>query len=169
VITSATNLLKEIFTVKGSGTFIKSYIIKDSCSLSDIDVPKLRSLLEDAFDKKLVENYFQSDIMEILYESDYEGVAIIKSIDGIPYLDKFAVAKHRQETGLGSSIWHKLTKKYPKLVLRVTPKNPMNAFYAKQCSGCIKHHNWNVYWINLEKDEILKTVDKVVQLEKTIN
>lgn len=168
VITSALNLLKEIFTVRGSGTFIKSYKINSTTEFEDIQKQKVIELLEDAFSKKVASDYFNDGFEEIFYEENFEGVAIIKKVNNVPYLDKLAVVKHRQETGLGSFLWYEITQKHNKLAWRVNPKNPLNAFYAKKSTGFIKSDEWNVYWRNLNRDEIFKTVDKIVDLPKTI-
>lgn len=168
VITSAPNLLKEMFTVKGSGTFIKSYSIKTTADINTIDKEKIKGLLEGSFNKKLEDNFFDMDIIEIIYDKNYEGVAIIKDVDGIPYLDKLAVAKHRQETGLGGCLWSEVVKKYPKLTWRATPQNPFNAFYFKQCTGCMKFSNWNVFWINLKKEEVFGVVKNILNLPTTM-
>ena len=89
------------------------------------------------------------------------GVAIVKEVGNIPYLDKFAVARFRQGTGLGKSIWAKLIKENPKLVWRASLGNQVNKFYSKNCDGMIKKSSWIVYWINLDDEEILPTVELV--------
>jgi acetylglutamate kinase len=168
VITSALNLLKEIFTVKGSGTFIKSYNIYSMNKFDASSKAKTKKLLEDAFDKTVVDRYFEEEFQEIFYEENFDGIAVIKEINGVAYLDKLAVSKYRQETGLGSFLWYELTKKYNKLIWRVDPKNPLNSFYAKKSTGFLKEEEWNVYWINLDRENIFETVDQVMTLPKTV-
>jgi bifunctional N-acetylglutamate synthase/kinase len=168
VITSAENLLKEMFTVKGSGTFIKAYSICKESDVARLDLGRLKMLLESSFDKKLSEDYFEGQFTQIIYEKNYEGLAILKDLDGIAYLDKLAVAKHRQETGLGGCLWEEVVSNHSKLVWRVHPKNPANAFYFKVCSGCMKFTDWNVFWCNLNQEEILKTTREVLELPKTM-
>ncbi|NBV84216.1 hypothetical protein EBR57_08890, partial [bacterium] len=164
IFTSPDNLLKEIFTVKGSGTFVKKYSITATSKMADLDKDRLRALLEDAFRKRLVDDFFEDKIKMVLVEKNYEGVAIIKKIRGIPYLDKIAVAKTSEGTGLGRSLWQKVAEQYPKLVWRSTPVNPLSSFYLRECDGCMKFPKWIVYWRNLEEGEIFPIVKKILEI-----
>jgi acetylglutamate kinase len=168
IFTSPQNLLKEIFTIKGSGTFVKKYVIAATSKVADLDLDRLKQLLEDAFDKHLVDDFFEEKIKMILFEKNYEGVAIIKKVRGIPYLDKIAVAKTSEGTGLGRSLWQKVFELYPKLIWRSAPSNPMASFYLRECDGCIKFAKWHVYWRNLEDHEIFPAVKKVVEIRSTM-
>jgi hypothetical protein len=168
IFTSPQNLLKEIFTVKGSGTFVKKYTIASTSKMADLDTARLKDLLEDAFGKTLVEDFFEEKIKMVLFEKNYEGVAIIKKIRGIPYLDKIAVAKTSEGTGLGRSLWQKVADLYPKLVWRSTPVNPLSSFYLRECDGCMKFPKWIVYWRNLEEFEIMPIVKKTLEIRSTL-
>lgn len=168
VITSAHDLLKEIFTVKGSGTFIKYHEIFSTPDINTLDIRKIKWLLENTFEKKLTSDYFESTIEEIFYQKDYEAVAIIKKVNNIPYLDKFAVTNPLQGTGLGKSLWLEVNKKHLKLIWRANPHNPFNTFYVKNCDGMKKGPNWIVYWKNLSDDELLSSIKAVENLKKTL-
>ncbi|NBV43043.1 hypothetical protein EBR96_09800, partial [bacterium] len=128
IFTAPENLLKEIFTVKGSGTFVKKYSIIATSKIKELDQERMRTLLEDAFGKILVDDFFEEKIKMIFVEKDYEGVAIIKKVRGIPYLDKIAVATTEEGTGLGRSLWQKVAEMYPKLIWRSLPTNPLSSF-----------------------------------------
>ncbi|MFH1590782.1 MAG: hypothetical protein ABIC95_02540 [archaeon] len=167
VITSAQNLLQEMFTIKGSGTFIKYHLLKSADGTDDVDTKRLKALLEDSFGKELVDGYFDNGIKEIIYEQDYEGVAIVKEIEGIPYVDKLAVLKSCQGTGLGKSLWLKVKAKYDRFILRAAPDNPFNGFYAQECQGMVKG-DWHVYWENLRLDEVVTAIPQIMALEKTV-
>ncbi|MBI5389775.1 hypothetical protein HZB01_05355, partial [Candidatus Woesearchaeota archaeon] len=168
VITSAENLLKEIFTIKGSGTFIKYHRIKNTSDPATINKKKMKALLEDAFGKKLLDTYFEGQFKEIIYEKDYEGVAIMKEVQGIPYLDKFAVAKAYQGTGLGKSLWNEVIRSYPSLLWRAAATNPFNEVYIRYCDGMIKGTEWIVFWKNLEMDKVIPCIDEIMNREKTM-
>ncbi|MCH8325724.1 MAG: hypothetical protein IIB83_04055 [Bacteroidetes bacterium] len=168
VITNPKGLIKELFTIKGSGTYIKYHKIIQTSDVNSINKEKIKWTLEDAFDKTLIENFFEDDIKEIFYQKEYEGVAIIKEINGMPYLDKFAVAKSYQGTGLGKSLWDKLIKEYPKLIWRSSSDNSINIFYTKLCDGVIKNNDWNFYWKNLSNNEIISTIDLVIKKKDTL-
>ena len=168
VVTSAENLIKELFTIKGSGTYLRFHHIISAKNIKQLDKTKIKKLLEEAFNKTLDSDYFEAEFKEIFLEKNYDGIALIKEINNIPYLDKFAVAKHSQGNGLGRSPWLKLMKKYPKLTWRATPENPINEFYAKNCDGFIRNKEWKAYWKNLDIAEIMTTMDLVLKKEKTI-
>lgn len=168
IITSAENLLKELFTITGSGTYIKYHDIKSATTINKEQETKLKTLIETSFQKKLTDDYFEEKILELFHEKDFDGIAIIKTINKIPYLDKFTVKKEHQGTGLGKSIWNSITKKYPKIILRASPENPINNFYAKNCEGMIKKSGWNIYWNNLTDKELLPTVHAVAGKKKTM-
>ncbi len=168
VITSAENLLKEIFTVKGGGTFIKHYTIRTTKDINSLNKEKLMRLLENTFDKTLIDGYFNRDIKEVFYQKDYYGLAIIKNLNGVGYLDKFSVSKHWQGTGLGKSLWIRITEKYPKLIWRAREGNDFNDFYLKNCDGMMKKKGWCIYWRDLEDNELFPIVEAVVKIEKTM-
>ncbi|MEE4311304.1 MAG: hypothetical protein V2J62_05495 [candidate division KSB1 bacterium] len=166
VITSAKNLLKEIFTIQGSGTFIKYYQIEST--VRDFDEAKMVKLLEASFDKKLANEYFSTEIKEVFYEKNYEGAAIIKMIDGINYLDKFVVMKYRQGSGLGKSLMSEVFKKYDSLIWRASSKNQIKGFYEKNSDGMMKKNGWTIFWRNIADDRLIAIVNKVAALEKTM-
>jgi hypothetical protein len=168
IFTSADHLLQEIFTIKGSGTYIKMHKILATSKVRELDTKRLRVLLEDAFSKNLVDDFFSEKFKMIFYEKDYEGVAIIKNLKGIPYLDKLAVSPISEGTGLGKSLWLALSNAYPKLIWRSSPKNPLNSFYLRECHGCMKFPKWQIYWRNLEEEEILPSVKRVLDIRSTM-
>lgn len=168
IITSAENLLKEIFTTKGMGTFIKSFTLYMASSYEDVYPKRIKTLLETAFDKILAKDFFEEDPYRIYYEKNYEGVAIIQEIGEVPYLDKFAVSKLCEGTGLGKSLWIKVIDKFPSLIWRATPENPLNSFYLRECEGCLKYPTWHVYWRGLEEHDIFPTVKQVLEKPKTL-
>ncbi|MCG8570041.1 MAG: hypothetical protein MJB14_07850 [Spirochaetes bacterium] len=164
VISSAVDILKEIFTIKGSGTYIKNYQIQSALKLDDQLKIKLSGLLENSFHKKLISSYFKADIEEVFFQKNFEAVAIIKKLQEYHYLCKFAVAPFRSGTGLGKAIWNQLRNKYDSLIWRAKSTNPINTFYLNQCQGMIKRKNWHVFWINIPDEKILELVNLIDQL-----
>ncbi|MEM4367554.1 MAG: GNAT family N-acetyltransferase [Candidatus Anstonellales archaeon] len=173
-VTSAQNLLKEIFSVKGSGTYIKYFYIKHANSFSQIDIEKLKNLLIDAFSgRKLVSYYFSlKDVVKIYYEKDYYGCAILrkpfKDFKNFYYLDKLAVSKAFRGTGLGNELFQKVIKNHKYLIWRSNKKNDINNYYFSHCTGCIKTRKWNIFWINIENKKAFKLAKRVDKLERTI-
>ena len=174
VITSATGLLKEMFTIKGSGTFIKYHEISSKTTIDDDMIENIILLLEGSFKKKVKSTYLKklknvNEKYSIIFENNYEGCAITKQLsDSIFYLDKFAVHPIRQGTGLGKSIWSKLLSKYPKIMWRAKADNSFNVFYAKECDGLIKYKEWWVFWKGITLKDAMNHIDDIRSLKDTM-
>jgi acetylglutamate kinase len=159
-ITSPENLINELFTIKGSGTFIKKGSeINIYNNFKEVNKEKLKKLLEKSFLKKLSNEYFNENIKEIFLEKDYKGVIIIKKLNGLIYLDKFAVIKEFQGEGIGRDLWQLLSKKYKKIFWRAKPNNEINDWYQKKSTTIFKFDTWNVYCINLNLKESSSAVN----------
>jgi acetylglutamate synthase len=113
------------------------------------------------FKRNGLKDCYFADVDDVIYEKDFEGVAIMKAVGDIPYLDKFAVTQIRQGTGLGQSIWDEMKKYYPKFAWRASLNNPVNCFYMKNCTGMMRRDSWNVYWNNLSDSEIMPAVQAI--------
>jgi len=168
-ICSAENILKELFTVKGSGTFIRyggNFLIKKD--FKTLNTHKIKMLLEESFHKTLVSSYFNSDVDGIILEKDYSGIAVIKKIDGSFYLDKFAIEKSSQGNGLGKTMWHLIMKKYPSLIWRSSIDNPVNSWYLKQSDGTRKSGVWMVFWYNIDAENAFKLAENISKIPSTM-
>lgn len=168
-ICSPENLLKELFTVKGSGTFVRyggNFIIKKS--FSGLNTKKIKSLLEESFGKVLIDNYFDDPIDHIILEKDYSAIAIIKKLHTQYYLDKFAVSKNAQGNGLGKSVWCLIKKHYPSLIWRSTIENPINSWYFKNADGVQKNHQWVVFWYNMKPSTASSLFKEICSMPKTL-
>ncbi|MCL5990627.1 MAG: hypothetical protein M1419_00805 [Bacteroidetes bacterium] len=166
VITSAPNLIKEIFTIKGSGTFISNFQINKFESKENVDFAKLADMLNSAFNKKLNSNYFDKNIKAFYIHNDYKAVAIIKDIDKIDYLCKFAVMPSHQGTGLAKYIWDILNKDYKTLIWRSRSTNLANNFYNSRCTGMVKSEGWHIYWYG-RKYMPIEFIEKITNIEES--
>jgi hypothetical protein len=73
-VTSPFTLLRELFTVKGSGTLVKAGSdIRRYGSYAEIDVARLRSLLERAFGRRLAPGFFARRPLALYLEASYQG------------------------------------------------------------------------------------------------
>jgi len=161
-ITKPSELAKELFTHRGSGTLVrKGKRICRTGSWQGLDKPKLRKLLESSFGKKLQASYFKENPPSAIYYSeDYRAALVLLEVHGAAYLDKFAVADDAQGEGLGTAAWSVMRQQHPKLFWRSRRNNPVNAFYQQVCDGCIKTGHWTVFWYGLEGvSEIQQALD----------
>jgi len=154
-ITSPMTLLKELFTVKGSGTFIKlGSEIKHIQNINSIDKKKLSNLLESAFRKKINPEFLDSKIDSIFLEANYRGAALLKENEFGFLLSKFAVDEIARGEGIGRDVWNEMKRQHKTIFWRAKPENQINKWYARECQGMDKGKDWNVYWINLEIEKI---------------
>ncbi|TRL37247.1 acetylglutamate kinase [Rhizobium straminoryzae] len=151
-ITSPANLAKELFTHKGSGTLVRrGENVLRVTRWDDLDLVKLRALIESSFGRQLVDDYFERTSLLRAYVSDnYRAAVILSEENGIPYLDKFAVLDDAQGEGLGRAVWKVMRDETPKLFWRSRHNNQVNIFYYAQSDGCFKQEKWKVFWYGLE-------------------
>ncbi len=154
-ITSPMTLLKELFTVKGSGTFIKlGSEIQHIERLERLDKEKLKYLLESAFRKKIDPKFLDSKIDSIFLEINYRGAALLKKCKHGFLLSKFAVDEIARGEGIGRDVWNEMKRHHRTIFWRAKPENQIHKWYANECQGMDKGDDWNVYWINLEIEKI---------------
>ncbi len=169
-IASAGNLLFELFTVKGRGTYIRTgHSILVAESYEELDIPRVRRLIEDGFGGNLVPDYFDQSPHRVFYERDYHGVIVVKPLKGdIFYLDKFVVGPQWKGEGVGGPLWRELTKCYDKLIWRAGPNNPINNWYLEQADGFQRTEQWNIYWLGLTPSQVGGLISQVVNTRRTV-
>jgi acetylglutamate kinase len=171
-ITKPSELAKELFTHKGSGTLVRrGERVLQATNWNELDLPRLRGLIESAFGRRLLPDYFERTSLHRAYVSEnYRAAVILTSEDigegqdmadgGMTYLDKFAVLDDAQGEGLGRAVWQVMREHNPRLFWRSRRGNPVNPFYYAECDGCIKQETWKVFWYGMGSfDEIARCVE----------
>jgi bifunctional N-acetylglutamate synthase/kinase len=161
-ITRPDELAKELFTHRGSGTLVRrGEAIRCYTDWRDVDLERLRTLVESGFGRKLHADYFDNTEPHKAYISEhYRAALLLTSEDGLPHLDKFAVSEDAQGEGLGRAAWQVMRAENPRLFWRSRADNPVNEFYFEQADGCLKGEKWHVFWYGLETfDEIRYAVE----------
>ncbi len=155
-------LLTELFTIKGSGTFVKKgpRIIRQGSGTADRE--KIRKVLEESFGKKLNSGYFGSSDTYFV-EENYKGVAVVKEARGVHYIDKIAVLPEVQGEGLARDLITGVMSSCHKVFWRAKPENHINEWYIKLCTGMQKISNWHVYWSSLNAEEIRGAIKYVAE------
>lgn len=165
-ITSPLDLLRELFTVRGAGTLLKtgSSILRTE-TYAALDSARLLTLVETAFDRRVKPEFFQRRTLNVYYEEDYRGAAIVQpGIDpGSAYLTKFAVVKTAQGEGLGRELWEAVVRDYPVLYWRARAQNPIAAWYASQCDGMHRVGNWWIYWRGVPFERVPELCNDALQ------
>ncbi|TGJ99600.1 acetylglutamate kinase [Leptospira semungkisensis] len=159
-ITSAPGLLKELFTIKGSGTLVrKKNKIEYHSDFSSLDQTRLNLLIEDSFGRGLKGGFWEKQFSGIVLESEYKGCALLQNTPWGTFLSKFAVNEIARGEGVGRDIWDEMRKKAPVLFWRARAENTISKWYAKECSGLQKEGIWIYFWIGLNEKEIPAVCD----------
>lgn len=151
-ITKPSQLAKELFTHKGSGTLVRrGEKVMRFDSWDGIDLARMRTLIESSFARKMVADYFERTTPYRVYVSEnYRTAMVLTMEDGIAYLDKFAVLDDAQGEGLGRAVWQVMREENPHMFWRSRPGNTANHFYYAESDGCYKQTRWKVFWYGLE-------------------
>jgi acetylglutamate kinase len=154
-ITRPSELAKELFTHKGSGTLVRrgEKVLRFE-SWEGVDRERLRGLVDSSFaPRRLAADYFERTRPYRVYVSENYRTAMILTLeDGSPYLDKFAVLDEAQGEGLGRAVWQVMRAETPRLFWRSRHGNRVNAFYHEQSDGCFKASRFRVFWYGLGDD-----------------
>jgi len=172
-ITSPSELPKELFTHRGSGTLIRKgeHILRFDEGLGAIDKTRLVDLLETSFGRPLVDDYFQTkDFFRIYVTESYRGTAILTHEGGIPYLDKFAVTSKAQGEGLAASLWDRVRRENKKLFWRSRVDNhTINPWYFAKADGSFRDAKWVVFWYGLDDfAEIQDCIARAFEMPPTL-
>ena len=151
-ITRPSELAKELFTHKGSGTLVRrGEKVLTFNSWDGIDRARMRTLIESSFGRTLVADYFERTQPRHVYVSEnYRAAMILTEEDGLASLDKFAVLDDAQGEGLGRAVWLVMREQNPQLFWRSRAGNPVNPFYDAECDGSLKQPRWKVYWYGMD-------------------
>lgn len=151
-ITKPAELAKELFTHKGSGTLVRrGERVLQAAGWDELDLPRLRTLIESAFGRRLAPDYFERTGLHRAYVSEnYRAAVILTEAEGYAYLDKFAVLDETQGEGLGRAVWLVMREQNPKLFWRSRHGNSVNSFYYAESDGHYKQEQWKVFWYGLD-------------------
>ena len=153
-ITRPSELAKELFTHKGSGTLIRrGEKVHTYTSWQQLDGVRLRALIESSFaPRKLAPDYFERTRLHRAYVSENYRAAIILTdeVQGV-YLDKFAVLEEAQGECLGRAVWQGMREENPRVFWRSRHNNPVNEFYYGEADGCYRINGWKLFWYGIKE------------------
>jgi acetylglutamate kinase len=170
-ITRPSELAKELFTHKGSGTLVRrGEKVFRFDSWEGIDQARMRALIESSFGRTLVDDYFTRTKPYRVYVSEnYRAAMILTNENGLIYLDKFAVLDDAQGEGLGRAVWLVMREENPRLFWRSRHGNQINHFYYAESDGCYKQERWKVFWYGLDGfDTIARCVEHCAMRQPTL-
>ncbi len=158
-ITSVDNLARELFTHRGAGTLIRvGEEIIENAEFSPEFREKAARLLEQSFDRKLKGDYFDNLPLECILSSESCGAMaiVLKGIDGVPYLDKFAVTPEAQGAGLGAAVWQALVHRCPALYWRSRTDNAITPWYFDQADTSVTKDKWVAFSVGIDDFDQLR-------------
>jgi len=165
-ITSPLDLLRELFTVKGSGTLVKrGSVIRRRGSYDELEVPRVEALLESSFGRRIRKEFFSRPPMALFVEDDYRAAAVLHDTADAPYLAKFAVDPLAQGEGLGRDLWQVVERDFPRMFWRTRPDNPISTWYSGICDGLVRLPRWHVFWRGIEPAMVPMIVEHALAVE----
>ncbi|GBF49181.1 putative acetylglutamate kinase [Leptospira ryugenii] len=165
VLTSPYTLLRELFTVKGSGTLVKKENkIYKFTQLSEVDTKKLFQLIETSFRKRISPHFLASHFDLLYLEENYQGCAWLNKTQYGYLLSKFAVNETARGAGVGRDIWDLISVEAIPLFWRSKTTNTINKWYMKVAQGIEKDEQWYYYWLGLDR----KLIPNVIEHLKTM-
>ena len=155
-ITSPLQLLKEIFTVKGSGSLLRrgSYI-QHFNSLVEIDGDRLKKLLENSFRRELKDfTAMAAAISDIYLEEHYRGAILLNDSPWGKYLSKFAVTTGERGDGVALELWEQVAGEHPALFWRSRLNNAINRWYGNLADGQFRYGKWIIFCRGIKSDDL---------------
>jgi acetylglutamate kinase len=109
-------------------------------------------LLEQSFGRQVREDYFDDLQLDCVLRSETYGAmaVVLKGVDGLPYLDKFAVTPEAQGAGLGAAVWQALIHRCPSLYWRSRTTNPITRWYFEQADTAFTEDKWVAFSIGIK-------------------
>lgn len=152
----------------GTGQAAPALALTSHRGFACLDTERIRGLLEGSFHKAVAPGYFDLQATQVIVAGDYAGIAIIKSIAGVPYLDKLAVAPEGQGKGLGQALWERIREDNPGIMWRAAAKNPANKWYTRLSDGAVNTGEWMVFWAGMDAEAAKPLIPVVASLPRTM-
>jgi acetylglutamate kinase len=145
-ITKPSELLLELLTDEGSGTFVgKGQKIITAHSITDV-FADLSGVIREVFGKSLPKGYEKQPMKRVYFTTDLLAFGIVTSLaDGTPYLDKLAVSSQLQGRGIGQNLWYRITKDYPTIVWRSHIDNRYATWYHRHADIMKRQGEWILF------------------------
>jgi acetylglutamate kinase len=160
-VTSPFDLIRELFTVKGRGTLLKTgSTITRHEDFHGVDQGAIARLIEETFGKPLRIGLETLSPVHVFREQHSRGVALIQSDQPADYLSKFAVSPVARGEGIGRDLWEAVLARHPSLYWRVDPKNPIADWYARECDGLQRTEHWIVFWRGVDRHRIPELIER---------
>lgn len=157
-IVGADNLLVELFTRKGAGTYVrKGYVILQT-PLESFNHQIVRDLAYSRFGEELKESYFDEKPKVVFHEQKPKGFGVVLPNPGGfgPYLDLLVVDNGYARNGLGTDL---VTEIGQRSSWRSRKSREITDWYLKVSDGHQEFtgtdgHRYNYFWRGLTLDQV---------------
>jgi acetylglutamate kinase len=148
-ITKPAALAQELFTFSGDGTLVRlGERIFKATGKAEVDRARAEALVATAFGRAPTRDWWDGlDLAAAYVTENYRAAAFIARMNGVGYLDKFAVEGEARGEGLAKAVWRRMKADWPQLIWRSRADNPINEFYFRESDGCVRKGHWTVFWI----------------------
>jgi acetylglutamate kinase len=102
IMTNINDMIAELFTNIGKGTYFKiSERVLVTSNLKELDVEKIKQIIEDSFEKKLKSDFFtqlekRSPLIYLTENHSALAIVTATSLKNYNYLDKLCVTTQKQ-------------------------------------------------------------------------
>jgi acetylglutamate kinase len=161
-ITKPSDLLLELLTDQGSGTFVgKGQKIITTDDIGDV-IEDLTVLIKEVFDKSLPDGYADRPFEKIYFTADRLAFGIVTKLsDGTPYLDKLAVSPQLQGRGIGESLWYRITEDFPVIMWRSHVTNRYATWYHRHADIMQRHGEWILFGYGVDFETLEATAQEL--------
>jgi bifunctional N-acetylglutamate synthase/kinase len=152
-ITKPSELLTELLTDQGSGTFVgKGPKIATTNEIAEV-FEDLSKLIKKVFGKSLPPDYDRQQFEKIYFTTDLQAFGIVTKLsDGTSYLDKLVVSSQSQGRGIGENLWYKVTDDFPQLLWRSHVTNRYATWYHRHADVMKRHGEWILFGRGVDFD-----------------
>jgi N-acetyl-gamma-glutamyl-phosphate reductase/acetylglutamate kinase len=164
-ITKPSDLLLELLTDQGSGTFVgKGPKIIRTDKLDDV-FADFSALIKEVFGSSLPEGYQKQPIERVYFTADRDAFGIVTKLsDGTPYLDKLAVSPQLQGRGIGENLWYKITGDFPVLLWRSHVTNRYATWYHRHAEIMKRHGEWILFGRGVDFAKLESMAEELVAI-----
>jgi acetylglutamate kinase len=164
-ITKPSELLTELLTDQGSGTFVgKGQKIITTQDIKEV-LPDLSVLIEEVFSKSLPQDYAERSFEKIYFTADHLAFGIVTKLpNGTPYLDKLAVSPQLQGRGIGESLWYKVVEDFPVIVWRSHVTNRYSTWYHRHADIMKRQGEWILFGRGVDFTELESMTQELVSI-----
>lgn len=166
-ITSSLMLLKELFTIKGSGTLLRknSKIIHfKKQEITQEIITKAKSIIETSFQKRLLPDRLKN-ITDIIFDENFQSLIVLEQMEFGFYLSKFAVSIESRGKGIAQDLWNYLENQRLPLFWKTHISNFIKKWYEKISDGhtIVPNFPYVIFWKNISYTTIPQIIEYLIQ------